>query len=134
MAFALIGESPDLFDVTIRGVTTKKIPCVVTIDGGKRIRMQNVVPEGTADIAAFLDTTYPAGNKQRAAWVAKAGAVDYEDELVPKGWKHIAFGEDDIGDKVIIAAFKEVFDELRALGSVRNNASFLAAIKARVNA
>lgn len=133
MAFALIGESPDLFDVTIRGVTTRKIPCIVTIDGGKHICMQNVVPEGTANIATFLDTTYPPGNKQRAAWVAKTSAVDYEDEVVPRDWKRLVFGEGDLGDRVIIAAFKEVFAELRTLGSTRNNASFLAGIRTRVN-
>ena len=132
MAFVLIARGPENLDDA--GVGIGKTPVIVTVDGSPDYMIYNTVLVGTADadVPAALDAVAPKGSKQRIAW--KRHADRGLDTVAPPDWKRLVFGEGDLGDKVTIAAIKELLGEIRALGSTTTNGQFLTAVKARVNA
>ena len=123
MAFVITAQGP--------ASTSGTMPVIAEIDGSLGFLFANSVPAGSTDAAAVLEALAPPGDKMRLRWIAKAASTDYTEAVPGPGWRRFTFGEADFED-VMRALAKEVFAELRAVGSTRNNASFLAGIQTRL--
>lgn len=112
----------------------------ISIDGSGGWMVRGLVPSALANGAieawmndvANLPATLVAEWKDTVNGTRAHSARDASDAPVPEHWRHTAFSEDDL-TPIMRALAKEIFDELRALGSARNNASFLAGILTRLS-